>query len=93
MTIQMKEVEKFLCYCLFNETEEEVREYFKPFWTKDQIDVAIQNTIKIGERAERFTFNKKQVIPKIQFQEGWNEKIENSCFPIQSIYKNIEFFL
>ena len=62
-------------------SEEEVRDYFKPFWTTEQIDVAINNTNTIGARAEKFIFSKKQIIPKIKFETDWKYKFNKDLFP------------
>ena len=75
-----REVDKFYATAYLMK-EEEIREYFNPFWTKEQIDKAIENTVKIGSRAERFKFNKKQVIPKIKFETNWNNNITHEFFP------------
>lgn len=75
-----REVENFYATAYLMK-EEEIYEYFKPFWTEDQINKAIENTIKIGDRGQRFTFKKKQVIPKIKFDSNWNEKFDSKLFP------------
>lgn len=75
-----REVDKFYATAYLME-EKEVYEYFKPFWTDDQITKAIENTIKIGDRGQRFTFNKKQIIPKTKFDEDWNKKFNKNLFP------------
>jgi len=77
---QEREVDAFYATAYLME-EEEVRGYFRPFWTEEQIDVAIQNTDIIGERATKFIFNKKQIIPKIKFETDWHFKFESDLFP------------
>ena len=75
-----REVDKFYATAYLMK-EEEIYEYFKPFWTDKQIAIAIENTCKIGDRGERFTFNKKQIIPKIKFDENWEKKFNKKIFP------------
>lgn len=75
-----REVEKFYATAYLM-GEEELRDYFKPFWTKEEIDVGIQNTIKIGNRAERYILSKKQVIPKIKFKPNWENEMNYQLFP------------
>jgi len=75
-----REVDKFYATAYLMK-EKEIYEYFKPFWTDEQIAIAIENTCKIGDRGERFTFSKKQIIPKIKFDENWEKKSKLNIFP------------
>jgi len=75
-----REVDKFYATAYLMR-EEEIYKYFKPYWTEKQIATAIENTCKIGDRAERFTFNKKQIIPKIKFDKNWGQKFNSKLFP------------
>jgi DNA polymerase-3 subunit alpha len=75
-----REVDKFYATAYLMK-EKEIYEYFKPFWTEKQIAIAIDNTCKIGDRGERFSFNKKQVIPKIKFDNNWRKKFNKDFFP------------
>jgi DNA polymerase-3 subunit alpha len=60
---------------------DEVKDYFSPYWTQEEIQLGIDNTIKIGESCERYNFDKKQVVPQIQFEEGWENKLNKELFP------------
>lgn len=72
-------------------SEDELRTYFT-HWSKEDVDFGINNTIKIGERAERYSLSHKQVIPKIEFVDGWS--IDKDFFPkFPQNYPYIEKFV
>ena len=72
-------------------SEDEVRSYFT-HWSKEDVDYGIANTIKIGERAKRYSLGHKQVIPKIEFKNGWS--IDKDFFPkFPQNYPYIERFV
>lgn len=66
-------------------SEDELRSYFT-HWKIEDVDRGINNTIKIGERAERYSLGHKQIIPKIKFEEGW--KVSPFFFPNNREYIN-----
>lgn len=72
-----RETEKFYgtAYLM---SENELRSYFT-HWSTEDVDRGINNTIKIGNRAERYSLFHKQIIPKIEFEDGW--KISPLFFP------------
>lgn len=67
-------------------SEEEVKEYFSKYWTEEEIQIGIDNTIKIGNSCERYDFNRKQVVPEIEFEEGWESKLDYDFFPKDKEY-------
>lgn len=71
-------------------SEEEVVSYFEQYWDMEDIQIAIDNTKRIGNRAERYTLEMKQHIPKIDLEDGW--KIEQDFYPdnLEYINKMIE---
>lgn len=86
-----REVEKFYktAYLM---SQNEVIEYFKPYWEMKDIMIGIDNTIEIGKRAKRFTLHHNQIIPKIEFKEGWT--VDKNFFPrFPENYPYIEKFL
>lgn len=84
-----REVEDFYATAYLM-TKEEIIEYFEPYWDMDDILKAIENTRIIGNRAERYNLRQKQVIPKIQLEEGWS--ITEGFFPkeYEYIHKTIQ---
>lgn len=71
-------------------SEEELRGYFEPYWTKEQFDLGIENTRRIGRRAKRYNLKHSQIIPKIKFDKGWS--LDESFFPC-SDYEYINKFV
>jgi DNA polymerase III subunit alpha len=59
--------------------ETEMRNYFKPFLTTEQIDFGLKNTDVIGDRCEVYDLFHTQVIPKIQLDNNW--EVDKSFFP------------
>lgn len=67
-------------------SEDEVREYFSPYWSEEDIKLGINNTIKIGESCERYDFNRKQVVPEVEFEKDWKINLDYTLFPIDKEY-------
>lgn len=78
-----REVEDFYATAYLM-SREEVVDYFRQYWEKEDIQTAIDNTNKIGNRAKRYSMSKRQVIPKIKLEEGW--ELNESFFPADSPY-------
>jgi DNA polymerase-3 subunit alpha len=75
-----REVESFYA-TTYIMSEEEIYEYFKPFWTKEQIKKGIDCTDNIGSRTKRFIFNKKPIIARVLFEENWENNLNKNFFP------------
>lgn len=71
-------------------SEQEVRSYFEPYWTQEQIDIGIENTRRIGKRAKRYNLKHNQIIPKIRFDKGW--QVNASFYPCNE-YEYINRFV
>lgn len=67
-------------------SKEEIVEYFEKYWDMEDIQMAIDNTNKIGARAERYSLKMKQIIPKIDLEEGW--EFDEGFFPSNYEYIN-----
>lgn len=78
-----REVEDFYATAYLM-SKEEVVDYFKQYWNEEDIQKAINNTNKIGNRARRYDLKMKQVIPKIKLEEGWI--LDKSFFPADYKY-------
>lgn len=78
-----REVEDFYATAYLMDREE-VIEYFTNYWDKTDILIALENTNKIGARAKRYDLRKKQVIPKIDLEQGW--VLEPDFFPTEYPY-------
>ena len=59
--------------------EQEVIEYFLPYWDIEDIQKGLDNTDIIGKQCERYSLAQKQKVPKIKFDEGW--KVNQEFFP------------
>lgn len=77
-----RETEKFYATAYLM-SEDELRSYFS-HWSKEDVDRGINNTIKIGERAQKYSLFHKQIIPKIEFENGW--KVSPFFFPCNREY-------
>lgn len=78
-----REVEDFYATAYLMDRAEVV-EYFEQYWETEDIEKALDNTNEIGSRAKRYDLKKKQVIPKIDLEEGW--VLEEEFFPSQFNY-------
>lgn len=67
-------------------SEQEVKEYFLPYWTEEEIQLGIDNTIKIGQSCERYNFKRKQVVPEVAFEDGWDDGLDYNFFPKDKEY-------
>lgn len=67
-------------------SSEEIYEYFLPYWTEDEISIGLKNTIKIGQSCERYDFKKKQEVPEVEFDDGWEEILDLNFFPKDKEY-------
>lgn len=78
-----REVEEFYATAYLMD-KQEVIDYFTPYWDMEDIEVALENTCKIGNRAKRYDLKMKQVIPKIDLVDGW--EITEGFFPSEYEY-------
>lgn len=86
-----REVEKFY-KTAYMMSQDEVIEYFKPYWEMKDILIGIDNTVEIGMRAEKYDLGHNQIIPKIEFKDGWT--VDKNFFPkFPENYPYIEKFL
>ena len=61
--------------------ENEIFDYFRPYWSDEIIQRGIDNTDKIGGMATRYSFKKKSVIPRVILDKGWESKLNKKIFP------------
>lgn len=59
---------------------EEIKEYFLPYMTIQQIDAMKENTNKITESVENYDLAHEQIVPKIKYEERFEDK------KIQTVY-------
>ena len=78
-----REVDEFYATAYLMDRQE-VIDYFTPFWSMEDIEVALENTCRIGDRAKRYDLKMKQVIPKIELVDGW--EITEGFFPSEYEY-------
>lgn len=67
-------------------SSQEIYDIMSPYWTYEEIEEGLNNTIKIGDMCERYDFNRKQVVPQIEFEPNWEDKVTKDFYPFEYFY-------